>query len=795
MNQHYFKTAWRNLIKNKANSFINIAGLSVGMAVAMLIGLWIWDELSFDQYHDNYNRIAQVEQHLKNNGEINTWSATPYPLANELRKNYGSNFKSVAMATGWGNHLFSLGDKKLNKMGVYFEPQAPEMLTLKMLKGTRDGLKDPYSVLISASNAKAYFGDADPMNKVLKIDNKLDVKVTGVYEDLPRNTTFGEITFIAPWQLYFNNTEWVRTAADPWRPNFVQIFVQLADNTDFAHVSANIKDAKLRNINPELAKKKPQLFLHPMSKWHLYSDFKNGVNIGGRIKYVWLFGIIGVFVLLLACINFMNLSTARSEKRAKEVGIRKAIGSLRSQLIYQFFSESLLFVVLALALSVLLVQLSLPFFNSVSDKSMSIQWASPLFWLMVVGFSLFTGLIAGSYPALYLSSFEPIKVLKGSFKVGRFAAVPRKVLVVIQFTVSITLIIGTIVVFKQIQFAKDRPIGYSRDGLVSVPVINDDVHKHLDVVTTELLKSEAVISVAEAGAAPTNYGSSSSGFDWKGKDPNMSADFLTEGISYNYAKTIGWQFKQGRGFSRSFLTDSSAVVINETAANFMGYNDKAVGETIKWDGATLNVVGVIKDMIISSPYEEIRPFIYYLSKDSESTILLKINPKMSAASALAKIESIFKVYNPSQPFEYQFVDDEYAKKFGNEQRIGKLAACFAGLAIFISCLGLFGMASFLAEQRIKEIGVRKVLGASVFSLWRLMSVDFVVLVFISILVATPVSYYFMHNWLQGYQYHAGITWWIFAAAAAGAMIITLLTVSYQSIRAALLNPVKSLKTE
>ena len=795
MIKNYFKTAWRNLVKNKANSFINIAGLSVGMAVAILIGLWIWDELSFDQYHENYGRIAQVEQNLKNNGEINTWAATPYPLANELRKNYGSNFKSVVMATGWGNHLLSLGDKKLNKMGIYFEPQAPEMFTLKMLKGTRDGLKDPYSVLLSASNAKAYFGDADPMNKVLKIDNKLDVKVTGVYEDLPRNTTFGEVTFIAPWQLYFNNTEWVRTAADPWRPNFVQIFVQLADNTTFANVSANIKDAKLRNLNPELAKKKPQLFLHPMSKWHLYSDFKDGINIGGRIKYVWLFGIIGVFVLLLACINFMNLSTARSEKRAKEVGIRKAIGSLRSQLIYQFFSESLLFVVLALALSIALVQLSLPFFNSVSDKSMSILWSSPLFWLMIVGFSLFTGLIAGSYPALYLSSFEPIKVLKGAFKVGRFAAMPRKVLVVIQFTVSIVLIIGTIVVFRQIQFAKDRPIGYSRDGLVSVPVLNDDIHKHLDVVKTELLKSQAVVSVAEAGAAPTEYSSSSSGFDWKGKDPNVSVDFPNEGVSYDFEKTIGWDFKQGRGFSRSFLTDSSGLVINETAARFMGFNDNAVGETIKWDGEPLKVIGVVKDMIISSPYEEIRPFIYYLSKNSESTILLKINPKVSATEALGKIERIFKLYNPSQPFEYHFVDDEYAKKFGNEQRIGKLAACFAGLAIFISCLGLFGMASFLAEQRIKEIGVRKVLGASVFSLWRLMSTDFVVLVVISILVATPVSYYFMHNWLQGYQYHAGITWWIFAVAATGAMVITLLTVSYQSIRAALLNPVKSLKTE
>jgi putative ABC transport system permease protein len=371
---NYLKIAWRNLIKNKTNSVINIAGLSVGMAVAILIGLWIWDELSFDQYHQNYNRIALVEQHLKNNGEIDTWTATPYPLANELRKNYGSSFKAVAMAAGMGNHLLSLGDKKLNKMGVYFEPQAPEMFSLKMIRGARDGLKDPYSVLISASTAKAYFGDNEPINKVLRIDNKVNVKVAGVYEDLPRNSTFGEITFIAPLQLYLNITDWIRTVADPWRPNVCQLFVQLIDNASFADVSAKIKDAKLRNLNPELAKKKPQLFLQPMSKWHLYSDFKNGVNVGGRIQYVWLFGIIGLFVLLLACINFMNLSTARSEKRAKEVGIRKAIGSLRIQLIYQFFSESLLFVVLALILAILLVQVSLPFFNSVSDKSMSVSY-------------------------------------------------------------------------------------------------------------------------------------------------------------------------------------------------------------------------------------------------------------------------------------------------------------------------------------------------------------------------------------------------------------------------------------
>jgi hypothetical protein len=507
-----------------------------------------------------------------------------------------------------------------------------------------------------------------------------------------------------------------------------------------------------------------------------------------------LFGIIGIFVLLLACINFMNLSTARSEKRAKEVGIRKAVGSLRGQLIKQFFCESFLIAVLAFMLSLLLAQLALPYFNDVADKQMSILWNEPIFWLISIGFTFFTGIIAGSYPALYLSSFNPVKVLKGAFKAGRFAALPRKVLVVVQFTVSVILIIGTIIVFKQIQFAKNRPVGYSKDGLVNIEVTNDDLHKHFGALRSDLLKSGAVTEIAESSSSTTGVNNNRGDINWQGKDPGLSSFFGWIGVSAEYGKTVGWQFMDGRDLSRKFTSDSLAIVINQAAAKYMGLKNP-VGQVVrigKWD---FTVVGVVKDMVMESPYEPVKQTIFHIARSASDDIMIKINPNVGAHDALGKIAEVCKTYSPSVPFSYKFVDEEYAKKFATEERVGELASSFAGLAIFISCLGLFGMASFMAEQRIKEIGVRKVLGASVFGLWRLMSRDFVALVIISLLIAIPVAYYFMHGWLQNYTYRAELSWWVFAVTAAGAIMITLLTVSYQSIKAALANPVKSLKTE
>jgi putative ABC transport system permease protein len=793
MIKNYLKIAWRNLIKNKVHSAINIAGLSVGMAVAMLIGLWIWDELSFNNNHKNSGAIAQVIQNVTNNGEVQTWQSVPLPLAAELRKSYGSLFKQVVNSAGYGDHMLALDNKKLTRTGVFMEAGGPEMFTLQMVKGNRNALTDPTSILISASTSKAYFGDEDPINKTLKIDNHYNAKVAGVFEDMPQNATFAGLSFIAPWDMGFTAND-IKSMSEPWRPNFCTLYVQTQPNADLAALSLKIRDAKLRNVSAVLAKKKPALFLFPMSKWHLYDEFKDGKNTGGRIQYVWMFGIIGVFVLLLACINFMNLSTARSEKRAREVGIRKAIGSARSQLIYQFFSESVLCVAVAFVLSLIMVQLSLPLFNEVAEKQMTILWSSPLFWLLGLGFTLFTGLIAGSYPAFYLSSFQPVKVLKGAFRAGKLAALPRKVLVVLQFTVSITLIIGTIVVFRQIQFAKDRPVGYSRDGLLAVNPGTDQVHKSFEAVKDELYKTGAVVSVAEGDVNPTQNAGSTSAIEWKEKDPNLSVDFQQNGVSVDYGKTAGWQFKGGRDFSKDFLTDSSAVVVNESAIKFMGMKNP-VGNSITYYGHNFKIIGVINDIIVDSPYGQVKPCVYFFNKDAAGTVLLRINPKISAGKAIESIQQVFKRFNPEQPFQYSFVDTAYAQKFGNEQRIGKLAGFFAALAIFISCLGLFGMASFMAEQRVKEIGVRKVLGASVFNLWRLLTTDFITLVFISLLVATPIAIYMMNSWLQHFDYRSGISPWVFVLTGITALAITMLTVSIQTIKAALTSPVKSLKSE
>lgn len=793
MLKNYLKIAYRNLLKNKAHSLINIAGLSVGMAVAMLIGLWIWDELSFDKSFKNYDHLAQIKQNVLVNGDVATGTSVPWPIGSQISKDYGSNFKAVSMASFTYGHILGLGDKKLNINGTFFEPQALDMLSVNMLKGGKTALNDPSSILLSASTAKAYFGNGDPMNKVFTIDNNLTVKVTGVYQDFPYSSTFADVNFIAPWEL-LQKAQGMKQQKDTWRCNCYMAFAQVADNVDIKKASAAIRDVKLSKVDKSELKGKPEIFLDPMKNWHLYSDFKNGKIVGGRIQYVWMFGIIGIFVLLLACINFMNLSTARSEKRAKEVGIRKAIGSLRVQLIYQFFSESLLVTVLAFVLAVVFVQLGLPFFNDVAGKKMSLPWNTPLFWLLGVGFSIITGLISGSYPALYLSSFKPVKVLKGTFKVGRLAAIPRKALVVTQFVVSVTLIIGTIVVYRQIQFAKNRPVGYTRDGVVMLPMVGDAIHRQFAAVKDELTKTGAIAEIAEAGSPVTAVYSTNAGFDWKGKDPTLSVDFPNIEVTPDYGKTVGWQFKDGRDFSSAYLSDSVGFVINETAAKFMGLKNP-VGETIRWDGVPYKVLGVIKDMVVESPYEPVRPMLYHILKGSGDFVILKINPKISTSEAIQKIAPVFKKFNPSQPFDYQFADTEYAKKFGNEERIGKLASFFAGLAIFISCLGLFGMASFMAEQRVKEIGVRKVLGASVFNLWRMLSTDFVILVGIALVIATPLAYYFMHNWLQNYTYRSDITFWIFVLTAAGALVITLLTVSYQSIKAALMNPVKSLRSE
>ncbi|MFC0514821.1 ABC transporter permease [Mucilaginibacter angelicae] len=802
MIKNYLKMAWRGLIKNKVSSFINIGGLSIGMAVALLIALWVLDELTFDQYHDNYKQIAQVLRQDTRDGERITSLYHPMPLASELRNTYGSNFKYVVMARQVENHLIAIGDKKFTQQGSFMEQDAPDMFSLKMLNGSRSGLQAPNSILLSASLAKKLFGTINPINRVLKIDHNLNAKVTGVYEDLPDNSDFKDASFIAPFDLYITSAGWIKSAVNDWGNQNVHVYVQTKPGVDLEKISNQIKDLYISHISPEKAvKRKPVVKLQPMDRWHLYSKFENGLNVtSDELKFVWFYGIIGGMVLLMACINFMNLSTARSQKRAIEVGIRKSVGSSRSQLILQFYSESLMVAVFSFALAIAIVQLALPWFNHIAGKSMILPLTNHLFWLAGFTFVLFTGLLAGSYPALYLSAFEPTKVIKGTFSAGRFAAIPRKILVVVQFTVSIALIIGTITIYRQIQFTRNRPIGYSQTSLLTLTVNSPDYNNgKYEVLRNELKKTGAITEMAGSSSPLTGINSMNKGFSWAGKDPGAyDPTFNTIAITPEYGKTIGWKFIDGRDFSRTFTSDSSDLIINQAAAKLMGLKNP-VGEPVAWapdwgKKTNFKILGVVKDMIMESPYSPVNPSVFFLQRGGDN-LFLKINPHLSAGDALNKIEKVFKSVVPDAQFDYKFVDEDYAAKFAAEERVGQLAGCLASLAIFISCIGLFGMASFMAEQRTKEIGVRKVLGATVFGLWRLMSKDFVILVIISLFIAIPIAYYFLHSWLQNYSYRTNLSWWIFAATALGTVMITLLTVSYQSIKAALANPVKSLRSE
>jgi hypothetical protein len=662
-------------------------------------------------------------------------------------------------------------------------------------------LNDLHSILLSASLAEALFSGADPVGKILNMDDTVALKVTGVYKDFPYNSSFRDISYLAPWELYVANDPETKYQRNRWGDNNWYTFVQLAENTNIASVSAKIKDVK-RNNDPWIDstgknRNTMELFLHPMSRWHLYSDFSDGYNASGRIKYVRLFGIIGILVLLLACINFMNLSTARSEKRAREVGIRKVVGSLRSQLVGQFFCESLLVTFFALAISLGLLQLSMHFFNQLADTKMSIPWQNPVWWMACIGFCLFTGLVAGSYPALYLSSFKPIKVLKGVFRVGRLASLPRKVLVVVQFTVSIAMIIGTIIVFRQVQYAKDRPIGYDQRGLVSIPQHTKNIQDHFLAFRNDLLSTGVVTEVAESVAPVTAAWNQNGGLSWS-EHPSPGPgdpDFCMKGVTQGFAKTVGLQFIKGRDFRTGpDGADARTMILNETALKAMGWKDP-LGKTVHWSNTDFTVIGVVKDVVMESPYETPYAALYYEAPFTLSYITMKIDPRSSALEALRQVAPVFAKYNPAEPFDYKFVEEQYDARFRDELRIGELAGFFTALAVLISCLGLFGLASFVAEQRIREIGVRKILGASVFNLWKLLSKDFVLLTGLSFLIATPIAWRLLHQWLQSYAYRTTISWGIFAMAGAAALSITLLTVSFQAIKAATTNPVKSLRSE
>ena len=785
---NFFKVAWRNLLRNKGFSFINIAGLAIGMAAAILITLWIQHEMSYDQFHVKKDRIYEAWNKAHFSGKLQCWNTTPKILARTLEKDVPEVERAVRVY--WPrNILFSLGEKRLTAAGNQVDTGFLQMFSFPMLKGNpQTALNDGYSIVLTEKLAKNLFGDEDPMGKILKLDNKDNFTVTGILKDLPNNSRFG-FEFLTNWELVKRQGE----DDSSWGNNSTRTYVLLKENASMASANDKIKGIKVRYSKDE--DPNWEMFIYPSSRWRLYSNFTNGKEDGGLIDFVKLFGVIALFILLIACINFMNLSTARSEKRAKEVGIRKVVGAQKGSLIGQFIGESIMIACIAGILALGLVQLSLPAFGKLTDKELHLDFANIYFWLSAIGFIVFTGIVAGSYPAFFLSSFKPVKVLKGTFKAAHALVTPRKMLVVLQFTFAIILIICTSIVKQQIDHAQNRETGYDRNNLV-YHFLTDELRKSYPLVKNELLSSGVATSVSRTSSPLTQGWSDTWGFEWVGKDPADKTDFDRYVADEELVKTAGFRITRGRDFNlKEFPTDSSGMILNESAVKAMNFKDP-IGQIVKDDGREYHVVGVINDFILQSPYYPTKPMVIEgCSNDWMNVIHFKLNAANSTADNLKKAEAIFKKYNPEYPFEYKFIDEEYSQKFKAEERTGTLAALFAGLTIFISCLGLFGLATYMAENRIKEIGIRKVLGASIPGITALLSKDFLKLVMISFVIASPVAWWMMDKWLQDYPYHVNIHWYVFAIAGLLSFLISVLTVSYQAIKAAVANPVKSLRTE
>lgn len=786
MVKNFFLITWRNLKRNKSFSFINITGLAIGMAAATLILLWIQHEVSYDNFHENKNRLYQAWNRYTTDGQTGCWNNTPIPMATAIMQDY-PEVEKTARVQFLPPVKIDFGEKKFYGRGRIVDSSFLEMFTFPVINGNAaTALNDPSSIVLAEKLAKTIFGNDDPVGKVLTLDNTDIFKVSAVVKSPPTNSQF-EFEFLVPW-AYMRMKGW----DDPyWGNNRLATYVLLKQGASLSSIESKIKTLRKNydNDDPNI-----ETFLYPMSRWHLYGSFENGKESGGRIEIVRLFGIIAAFILLIACINFMNLSTARSEKRAKEVGIRKVVGAQKKSLVAQFLGESVMIAVIAGTFALFIVQLALPAFNKLVDKKLFIDFENPLFWLAGLAFILITGILAGSYPSVYLSSFKPVSVLKGSLKTVNALVTPRKVLVIVQFTFAIILIIATIIVRQQIQNAQDRQTGYAKDNLV-YHFTEGESAKNYMLIKNELLSSGTALSVTMTSSPVTEGWSNTWGLEWKGKDPKDKTIINRFCADDEVAKTLGLQIVAGRDFDlKNFPTDSSAALLNESAVKHMGFKEP-LGQIIKDNGQDWHVVGVIKDFIINSPYHPLEPMFIAGAKGWFNVIHIKLNGKNPAEKNIASLKNIFKKYNPSYEVNYRFADEEYAKKFNDEKRTGTLASLFALLTIIISCLGLFGLSSYMAENRIKEIGVRKVLGASITSITALLSKDFLKLVWLSFAIAGPVSYWAMHSWLKNFPYRVNIHWWVFVIAGLAAVFIALVTVSFQAIKAAITNPVKSLRTE
>jgi ABC-type antimicrobial peptide transport system permease subunit len=785
---NFFKIAIRNFRKNKGFSFINITGLAIGMAAAILIILWIQNEVSMDRDYAKIDRIYRMYNRDKFSGDLWAWGTTPKVMAPVLKKDYPEVEDAVRVT--FANFLFTVGDKKITERGSFVDSGFLNMFDFPMISGNATkALGGIYNIVITEKLAKKLFGNGEAMGKTIKIDSVDFFTVSGILKDLPNNTSF-EFDYLLPWSYLHK----LNQDDQYWGNNSVSTYVLLKQNAKQASFNSKVKTITIDHTK-DGDKSTTEVFSYPLSKVYLYGKSVNGQLVDGRIETVRLFAIIAAFILLIACINFMNLSTARSEKRAKEVGIRKVVGAQKTSLIAQFIGESILLALLAGIVALIVVQLSLPFYNNLVNKVLFLHYSNIYFWLEFISFIVFTGIIAGSYPAFFLSSFKPIKVLKGTFRSAQSIINPRKILVVLQFTFAIILIISTIIIEHQIKYAQARDMGYKKNNLVYI-FLEGDMEKNYDVIKQGLISNGAATAVTKSMSPITQRYSDGWGFSWQGSTPeDEKLDFVRFSTDVDFIKVMGTTLVAGRDIDiKNYPADSTAMLLNETAVKKMHLKDP-VGQIVKDDDKNWEVVGVVKDFVFESPYDPVNPLMIMGPRSWFNVMHIKLNPARTVAEDLKLAEQIFKTYNPQYPFGYHFVDEEYAKKFEDTQRTGTLAALFAGLTIVISCLGLFGLAAYMAENRVKEIGVRKVLGASVTNITALLSKDFLTLVIISFVIASPIAWYAMSKWLNGYNYRINIQWWVFAGAGLISVIISLLTVSYQAIKAAIANPIKSLRTE
>ncbi len=787
MNRHNFVIGYRILLRNKLYSLLNIGGLALGMTVAILIGLWIADDLSFNTHHRHYDRVVQVLRKNIYKGNVN--GSLVSKLGEYLRQNYSAHFDAVAMTFFRnGEELLTKGKNTFSERGYYFESQIGEILTPTMISGSYKDLKKE-DLLISASLAKKFFGDEDAVGKILKLNAKNELIVRGVYADFPGNSTFHDAQFFASMDLIYNE-ENPRT----WDNFNTRVFALLKEETNAATASAAITDI----LQTQTTAKEEVLFVHPMSDWHLYSTFKNGQQaLSPRLQFIILTGIIGVFVLILACINFMNLNTARYQSRSKEVGVRKAIGSMKYQLVYQFLTETMLYAAAALFIAVICASLLLPWFGTLAGRDFVFPWSSLTFWCMCVGFTGISGLFAGSYPAFLLSSFHPVAALKGVQRQGKFNIRLRQALVVFQFTVSIALIIGTVAVHNQLQTIKNRPVGYDQERIITIRARTNEYMEKFDLFTAELKRKGLVTEAATANYPLTTTLGNNNTFSFE--DRPIDLTFNTIFVTDDYGKTVGWELIDGQDFSKDITDESGSIILSELGVKQMGLEDP-VGTTIYSSSAfndktQFRVIGVVKDMIKGSPASHPVPLMIFNTPFTMPWTFLKIDPQIPIAEAIAEIQETLYSIDPQHPFAYRFLEEEYAEKFREEERIGNMVTLSSVLAILVSCLGLFGLSAFMVEKRTKEIGIRKIMGASVGNLWRLISVDFAKLLLLACVIAIPVASYLISSWLNHYEYRADLSWWMYVFAVLGGFSVTMVTVSFHAFKASYTNPVEALRAE